>query len=124
MTTITKSTHVMATPQDCERLRLLSRLTRITQAEYLREVARHVLDTYASPDLPDNALAAFCFDAVKFRQESGPLKSIVFRLPPEDIEALKALSERTRVRRSEYLRVGLSAVLDKYASILERAVAA
>lgn len=123
-TTTTKSTHVMATPQDCERLRLLSRATRVTQAEYLREVARHVIDNYAAPDLPDNALAAFCFDAAKFRQESGPLASIVFRLPPEDIEALKALSDRTRVRRSEYLRVGLSAVLDKYSVLLDLAVAA
>ena len=124
MTTSTVSTHVMASPQDCARLRVLSRVTRVTQAEYLREVARHVLANYAAPDLPNNALAAFCFDAVKFRQESGPLASIVFRLPPEDIEALKALSERIRVRRSEYLRVGLSAVLDKYGAVLARTVVA
>lgn len=123
MTTTTKATHVMASPQDCERLRTLSRLTRITQAEYLREVARHVVAVYGDHLIPSGALVSFCRDAVKFRQDGGPLESIVFRLPPEDIEALNALSERTRVRRSEYLRVGLSAVLEKYSAVLEKEAA-
>lgn len=112
MTTATKSTHVLVPAAQCERLRILSRVSRVTQSEYLREVARHVIETFGTAKVQR-------FPAEDTGTEK--LESIVFRLPDADLEALKALSARTRVRRSEYLRVGLAAVLEKYAPVIERA---
>lgn len=113
MTTATKSTHVLAPAAQCERLRLLSRVSRVHQSEYLREVACFVLDVYG-----DNQETGFPPEKA---ESAGPMASLVFRLHKDDLEALKVLSARTRVRRSEYLRVGLAAVLEKYASVIDRA---
>lgn len=75
-------------------------------------MARHVIDSYGANEVQR-------FPAEDMGTEK--LESIVFRLPDADLEALKSLSARTRVRRSEYLRVGLAAVLEKYAPVIDRA---
>lgn len=44
------------------------------------------------------------------------LTSVVFRLPEPLLEQLRALSERTRIRQSEYIREGISDLLAHYGS--------
>jgi predicted DNA-binding protein len=47
-------------------------------------------------------------------EPSKRLVSLVFRIPRPCLEALKGLSERTRVRQSEYLREAIEDLLVKY----------
>lgn len=43
--------------------------------------------------------------------------SVVFRLPREKLEAIKALSAKTRIRQSEYLREAIADMLVKRAML-------
>jgi predicted DNA-binding protein len=45
---------------------------------------------------------------------SKRLVSLVFRIPKPRLEALKGLSNKTRVRQSEYLREAIEDLLQKY----------
>jgi predicted DNA-binding protein len=45
---------------------------------------------------------------------SKRLISLVFRIPRPKLQAIKALSTRTRVRQSEYLREAIEDLLAKY----------
>lgn len=48
-------------------------------------------------------------------EKNGPrLVSVVFRVPKSKLDAVKALSNATRVRQSEYLREAISDVLVKH----------
>ena len=46
--------------------------------------------------------------------EQQRLTSVVFRLSRKKLQALKGLSQATRVRQSEYLREAINDVLRKY----------
>ena len=46
------------------------------------------------------------------------LTGLVMRLAPRDLEALRELSTRTRVRQSVYLREAISDLLGKYQHLL------
>lgn len=46
--------------------------------------------------------------------ESPRLKSVVFRLPKSKHEAVKQLSKRTRIRKSEYMREAIADLLKKH----------
>lgn len=46
------------------------------------------------------------------------LTGLVIRIPALDYGALKCLSERTRIRQSEFLREAIADLLDKYAHLL------
>lgn len=95
-------THVMVPPSLRDRLKELSRATRVAQSHYHREAARLALSAYGGevrqPFPPRGATTGFV--------------SIVFRLGDPDLhEGLRALSERTRVGVGEYMRLGLEAVI-------------
>lgn len=95
-------THVMVPPSLRDRLKDLSKATRVHQSHYFREAARHVLAVYGgeTPQRfpPRGATTGFV--------------SIVFRLGDPDLhEGLRSLSERTRVGVGEYMRLGLEAVV-------------
>lgn len=102
------STHVLVPDSWAEALRELSRTTRVSQADYLREVVAYLLETYAGQTPTLQPLP------VPPATEGARRVSVVFRVAPADIEALRVLSKHTRVRQSEYLREGLWAVLTKY----------
>lgn len=46
--------------------------------------------------------------------DSTRLISLVFRLQRRRLDALKGLSQKTRIRQSEYLREAISDLLKKY----------
>lgn len=101
------STHVLVPQTWVQALRDFSRSTRITQSVYLRDVVVYVLETYAE-NAPVTSLppASGPFE--------GALVSVVFRVAPSKLEDLRALSKRTRVRQSEYLREGIWALPTKH----------
>lgn len=45
----------------------------------------------------------------------GNLRSVIFRLQRTKLGKLKRLSQRTRIRQSEYLREAIDDLLEKYA---------
>jgi predicted DNA-binding protein len=49
---------------------------------------------------------------------TDPLTGLVIRIPAGDYGSLKTLSERTRIRQSEFLREAIADLLDKYAHLL------
>ena len=53
-------------------------------------------------------------------EPASRLISLVFRLPRPNLQALKGLSSRTRVRQSEYLREAIDDLLAKYQGESER----
>ncbi len=53
-------------------------------------------------------------------ESTSRLISLVFRLPKPNLQALKGLSSRTRVRQSEYLREAIEDLLAKYQAEGER----
>lgn len=106
----TRSTHFMVPEAMSEKLRLLSRLTRIHQAEYVREALRDGLAKYG-----ESGAALDGMEPVK-----GRLLSIVPRVPPESLKQLKALAHRTRIRESEWWRIFMADMLGKYSAQLER----
>lgn len=110
----TKSTHFMVPKAMSEKLRLLSRLTRIHQSEYVREALRDGLAKYGNSDA--------ALDGVE--PVKGRLLSIVPRVPPESLKQLKALAHRTRVRESEWWRIFMADMLGKYSAQLERTLEA
>lgn len=110
----TVSTHFMVPEAMSEKLRLLSRLTRIRQADYIREALRDGLAKY---DAAGAALDGM--EPVK-----GRLLSIVPRVPPESLKQLKGLARRTRVRESEWWRIFMADMLGKYSAKIERALEA
>lgn len=103
------STHFMVPQATSDKLRLLSRLTRIHQSEYVREALRDGLAKY---DVAGAALGTM--EPVK-----GRLLSIVPRVPTESLKQLKALAHRTRIRESEWWRIFMADVLRKYSAKLE-----
>lgn len=46
--------------------------------------------------------------------ENARLVSLVFRIPRSHLELLKELSQKTRIRQSEYLREAIEDLLVKY----------
>lgn len=46
--------------------------------------------------------------------DSKQLVSLVFRIPKNNLELLKGLSAKTRIRQSEYLREAIEDLLSKY----------
>lgn len=109
-----RSTHFMVPEAMSDKLRLLSRLTRIHQSEYVREALRDGLAKYD--------VAGAALDGVE--PVKGQLLSIVPRVPPESLKQLKALAHRTRVRESEWWRIFMADMLGKYSAQLERALEA
>lgn len=110
----TKSTHFMVPEAMAKKLRLLSRLTRIHQSEYVREALWDGLAKYG-----ESSAALEGMEPVK-----GRLLSIVPRVPPESLKQLKALAHRTRVRESEWWRIFMADMLGKYSAKIERALEA
>lgn len=108
------STHFMVAEAMSDKLRLLSRLTRIHQSEYVREALRDGLARY---DVPGVGLDGM--EPVR-----GRLVSVVPRVPAEGLKQLKALAHRTRIRESEWWRVFMADMLSKYSAKLERALEA
>lgn len=53
-------------------------------------------------------------------ESTSRLISLVFRLPKPNLQALKGLSSKTRVRQSEYLREAIEDLLAKYQTESER----
>jgi predicted DNA-binding protein len=53
-------------------------------------------------------------------EPTSRLISIVFRLPKPNLQALKSLSSKTRVRQSEYLREAIEDLLTKYQAPVPR----
>lgn len=53
-------------------------------------------------------------------ESTSRLISLVFRLPKPNLQALKGLSSKTRVRQSEYLREAIEDLLAKYQAEIER----
>lgn len=102
------STHVLVPSSWVQALRNLARTTRVFQSDYLREVVAYLLTTYGGETPTAQPLAA------PATSEGEQLVSVVFRLDPTDLESLRAISKRTRIRRSEYLREGLWVILTKY----------
>lgn len=110
----TVSTHFMVPQAMSDKLRLLSRLTRIHQSVYAREALRDGLAKYdvtgAAPDAMEPV--------------EGRLVSIVPRVPKDGLKQLKALAHRTRIRESEWWRIFMTDMLGKYSAKLERALEA
>ena len=110
----TKSTHFMVPESMSDKLRLLSRLTRIRQSVYVCEALRDGLARY---DVSGGGLDGMV-------PVTGRLISVVPRVPPDDLKQLKALAHRTRVRESEWWRIFVADMLGKYSAQLERALEA
>lgn len=102
------STHVLVPGQWVEALRELARTTRVYQSVYLREVVAYLLERYREDAPPVEATP------VPPMPEGETLVSVVFRITYTEMDDLRAISRRTRVRQSEYLREGIWAVLTKY----------
>jgi predicted DNA-binding protein len=101
MATEEKTTHYLVPAPMAHALREMSARTRIQQANYLRRAVASMLARWRGketlpewPTLPE-----------------GPLVSLVFRLPDEHQEDWKALEKRTRVRRSEWVRLAVHDML-------------
>lgn len=105
------STHVLVPKGRVFKLRELARRTRIHQSEYLREALEDVLRKYQGPEQPAPAPSTVV--------DEGGLLSVVFRVAPGRLEALKDLAKKTRVRQSEYLREAIEDVLAKYKEHLQ-----
>lgn len=97
------STHVLVPVAWHTALKQLARDTRIHQSVYLREAVGDVLAKYPEGSIPGAAPAG----------DVERLRSIVFRLSPERLDALALLAARTRVRRSEFLREAIHDLLVK-----------
>ena len=99
-----KGIHVLVPGSYVAKLRQLAHNTRIHQSEYLREfindlLAKHQNTIAAGPGpvLPDE-----------------PSANLVFRISPTMKTQLDALTEKTRIRQSEWLREALHYGLAKY----------
>lgn len=94
------STHVLV-PRSLRRaLQVLADRTHIHQSEYLREALDDLLAKYPEGVQPAAATAPAA-------------EELVLRVDPVKLGALKALSHRTRVRQSEFLREAIHDVLQK-----------
>lgn len=102
------STHVLVPSSWVQALRNLARATRVFQSDYLREVVAYLLTTHGGEAPASPSLVA------PAAPQGEQLVSVVFRLDLVDLESLRAISKRTRIRRSEYLREGLWALLTKH----------
>ena len=109
-----RSTHFMVSEAMSDKLRLLSRLTRIRQAVYIREALRDGLAKYDAGGAAPEGMEPV----------TGRLLSVVPRVPVDGLEKLKALAHRTRIRESEWWRIFVADMLGKYSAQLERALEA
>lgn len=115
MATDTPTTHVLVPAVAAEALKLLGKALLRYQSDLLREAVDDMLARYGAPDAP--TLAASTLGEL-------PLRSVVFRLSPEKLEALAALKKRTHIPQAEWLRRAILDVLEKYAGPLSAAVTA
>lgn len=100
-----RATHVLVERYISDGLRHLSHVTRVTQAQYLREAVRDLLKKHAHRIVP----------VVDYHREADDeLVSVVFRVHSEDMAELIDLADRTRVRQSEYLREAIVDLLRKH----------
>lgn len=105
-----RATHVLVPSDLVEALRLLSRQTRVSQAEYLREAVADLLAKHRGRTVP---LQWPTPDA-----NDGDLRSVVFRAEEDVLSRVGELAAVTRVRPSEYLREAIWDVVAKYAHAL------
>lgn len=96
-----KATHYLLPLPMADELRALSARTHVPQARYLYGAINAMLSRWVDseglptwPTLPD-----------------GPSVSVVFRLPEEHLTDLETLAARTRVKRSEWVRLAVHDML-------------
>lgn len=109
------TTHCLVPESMAQKLRLLSALTRIQQSVYLRDGVRDGLKKYGARR--GTALPR----ATKLTER---MVSLTPRIPKAELDGLKELSERTRVRQSEWLRLFLQDVLSENSAKLQAEVEA
>lgn len=108
------STHFMVPPAMAKKLQLLAQLTRIQQSVYVREALRDGLARYDVAEV----------EMTRAEPTKGHLVSVVPRVPKDGLKQLKDLAERSRIRESEWWRLFLGNLLEKYSAKLERALEA
>lgn len=98
-----KCTHYLVPDVHAAKLRALAKSSKIEQSVHLRAAVHLLLRRYLGmpaparwPEMPEDAHNV----------------SLVFRLPAEDLEGMKALEADTRIRRSVWFRRGLLEYLE------------